>query len=371
MIDQVAAAFERQDYKTAAQLLKQLLKQSPQDPWVQLYLGRLQEVQGKLDPAEAIYRQLLRDTTNPKVAIQARQGLQHLEALKKTRRQEAIAQASANPPSTGAGLLVLEPVTGSERPQVARNLAKILSLDAYTAQLHLPSRGWRLYRTGAVGEIQVYAQELQQAGIPAFWCPLADTQKIRVFRVHYLQAIEPQLTVICQNEENQIGSLSFDWSEVSRRVRGLLPIFEDVVDLDARNKLKRKEATQDYAQVYDLHLESRNCILRICDISYQFQQGVAFDQPPDGHLNPLQMNPLQMTLRTKWNRLSRFLDQQLADVALWSDFTVFAESALEQLELVSSFESHIDLFRKEATNWDPAFQLYSSLVFLYATLKQT
>ncbi|PZV15213.1 MAG: hypothetical protein DCF22_07540 [Leptolyngbya sp.] len=40
MLDQVAAALERQDYQTAAQLLKELLKRSPQDPWVQLYVGR-------------------------------------------------------------------------------------------------------------------------------------------------------------------------------------------------------------------------------------------------------------------------------------------------------------------------------------------
>jgi predicted Zn-dependent protease len=74
MIDQVAAAFERQDYRTAAQLLQQLSQDSPQNPWVQFYLGRLDEVSGKLETAEEIYRQLLRNVSNTKIVAQARQG---------------------------------------------------------------------------------------------------------------------------------------------------------------------------------------------------------------------------------------------------------------------------------------------------------
>jgi hypothetical protein len=47
--------------------VKQLLQESPQHPWGQFYRGRLQEVGGKLEQAEQIYRQLLREVNNPKV----------------------------------------------------------------------------------------------------------------------------------------------------------------------------------------------------------------------------------------------------------------------------------------------------------------
>lgn len=97
MIESIAAAFERQDYKLAAKLLKPLWQQSPNDPIVQLYVARLQEAIGKFDPAESLYRQLLRDTTNPKIAMQARQGLERLEASAQAQRQQAIAQATIAP----------------------------------------------------------------------------------------------------------------------------------------------------------------------------------------------------------------------------------------------------------------------------------
>jgi predicted Zn-dependent protease len=38
MIEQVAIAFEHKDYQTAAKLLKPLLKESPDNPWVVFYL---------------------------------------------------------------------------------------------------------------------------------------------------------------------------------------------------------------------------------------------------------------------------------------------------------------------------------------------
>ncbi|MHC5826408.1 MAG: tetratricopeptide repeat protein, partial [Nostoc sp.] len=56
MIEQVAIAFDHKDYQTAAKLLKQLQKESPENPWVQYYLGRLDEVSEKRQEAEKIYR---------------------------------------------------------------------------------------------------------------------------------------------------------------------------------------------------------------------------------------------------------------------------------------------------------------------------
>ncbi|NJO40500.1 MAG: tetratricopeptide repeat protein [Cyanobacteria bacterium CRU_2_1] len=361
MIEQVAAAFDRKDYKTAIQLLKQLQKQSPDNPWVKFYIGRAQEVSGKLESAEAAYRKLLQETTNPKVAIQAREGLQRLENIAKERRQQAISQATADPANAGIGFLILEPVPSEARQTAAQAFARIMKLDPYTARLQLPSRGWRLYRTGAMAELQIYGQNLRSADIPVFWAALAAIQTIRVFQVHHFQSVSPQVTIICQDETNQLGSLTFDWSEVKSRVEGMLPIFEDVVDLGVFNKLKRKEQTQDYVHVLDLHLPKRNCILRVCDRTYQFHQGVIFNARQDG-----QTPPNQITTRIQWNQWLGFLHHQLPSVPIWSDFMPFAETALDHLDLIKDLEAHIDLLRKAPTNWDAAFQLYSGLVFEYA-----
>ncbi|WP_250121725.1 tetratricopeptide repeat protein [Chroococcidiopsis sp. CCMEE 29] len=364
MLEQVAAAFERQDYRTAAELLKEMLHKSPQDPWVQFYLGRLHEVSGKLEAAEDIYRQLLRSAINSKIVAQARQGLQRLEALAKLaegiateQRQQAIAQATADPSNTQMGVLVLEPVPTEIKTTAAQKFAQIMQLDPYTARLQLPSRGWRLCRTGQIGELRFLGQNLRKSGVPCFWATLAEIQRIQVFQVNYFQSAVPPATVVCQNEQGQLGSLSFNWSEVTQRVTGLLPIFEQVVDLDARGKLKRKTQTQDYAQFCDLHLPSKLCILRLHDKSYQFQHDVAISKQQS------QINS-QMTTRINWNNLTGCLDQQLTHAKSWSDFTPFAETVLEQTEMLGRLQSHIHLFRRTETNWDPAFHLYSGLVFV-------
>jgi len=356
MIKQVAAAFERKDYHTAAQLLEQLLQESPQNSWVQFYLGRLDEVSGKLEAAEEIYRQLLRSTTNAKIVSQARQGLQRVQALGQEQRRQAIAQATVAPSNTQLGVLVLEPVPGELRTLAAQKFAQIMQLDPYTARLQLPSRGWRLYRTGAIGELRFLGENLRNSRVPCFWATLAEIQKIQVFQVSYFQESASETKVVCQNEQGQIGSLTFNWSEVIQRVTGLLPIFEEVVDLDHRGKLKRKTQTQDYAQFCDLHLPGRLCILRLHDRSYQFQQGVVTAPQPSQTNN-------QTTIRINWNSLVNFLDQQLHQVAVWSDFTPFAETVLDQKELLGRIQSHIHLFRRAETSWDPAFHLYSGLAF--------
>jgi predicted Zn-dependent protease len=141
MIEQIAAAFERKDYRTATELLKQLLRESPQNPWRQFYWGRLHEVSGKLEAAATVYRQLLRGTTNAKIVTQARLGLQRLEAEEQQQRQRAIAQATADPSNAEVGVLVLEPVASDIRTVAAQKFAQIMQIDPYTARLQLPTRG--------------------------------------------------------------------------------------------------------------------------------------------------------------------------------------------------------------------------------------
>ena len=356
MLEQVAAAFKRQDYHTAAKLLRQLLQESPEDPQLQLYLGTLHEVTGKREAATSIYQQLLRSHANHKIIAQARQGLERLEILAIEQRQQAIAQATADPSDTQLGMLVLEPIASDGKTVAAQKFAQIMQLDPYTARLQLPSRGWRLYRTGAIGELRYLGQNLLDSRIPCFWTTVAAIQKIRVFQVSYFQATTPEAKVVCQNEQGQTGSLTFKWTEVAQRLVGQLPIFEQVVDFNHRGQLQRKTKTQDYAQFCDLHLSDRFCLLRLSDRSYQFQHGVAIAPPLTQTIN-------QATTRINWNSLLGLLNQQLSQTNLWQDFTPFAETVLDQTEVLSHIPAHIHLLRRTETSWDPAFHLYSGLIF--------
>ncbi len=368
MIDQVADAFERKDYKTAARLLKQLVKQEPKNPMVRLYVGRLYEATGKLESAETVYRQLLRDTTNPKVMSQARQGLGRLEKIEQQRRQQALAEATADPNSGELGVLVLEPINAELKTEAAQKFARVMQTDAYTARLQLPVRGWRLYRTGPVGELNFYVSSLRSESIPCFSATLAVIKKINVFSVHYFSedSQSSQATVVCQNAQGQLGSLTFNWSEVTQRVEGLLPLFDEVVDRGPRGQLQRKTQILDYVQVCDLHLPGRNTILRMCDRNYQFQQGMALAHNPSQGQHRQRQAPSrqQATTRNSWNNLLDLLNQKLPQIPVWSEFKTFAETAMDFREMLGHLPSHIDLFRREETFWDPAFQLYSGLTFV-------
>ena len=367
-IEQVAAAIENQDYRTAAKLLKKLQKESPQNPWVKLYIGRWYEATDKLKSAEKIYRQLLQNATHPKIIDQARKGLQRLEAIEQNRRQAAILAAKTDPRNTEAGVLILEPINPEQKQAAAQHLAKLLKTDTYSARMQLQSRGWRLYRTGEMAELQVYGQEMQNGGIPVFWVSLSDLEKIHIFRVLYFQSISPQPVVVCQNENNQLGSLTFNWSEVTQRVEGLLPLFMEAMDYDPRrrrtDRFRHKEMTQDYAQVYDLHLGVRQSILRFCDQTYDFQQGISLNPTTTSDVLKKHSDLVENTTRLKWNRLLEQFNHSLANVPLWSDFTPFAETAIDYTQLLSRLKSYVDIDRKSETPWDPAFHLYSGLVFL-------
>jgi len=351
MLDQVVAAFERQDYQTAASLLRELVQRSPNDPWVKFYMGRLQEVSGKARAAEEIYRQLLRHNTNPKLIAQARQGLQRLDELAKEQRKTAIAQATANPEQQELGFLVLEAIPQERRADLAKRFAAIIHTDAYTARGLLPSRGWRLYRTGAIGELAVLGQELCAAGIPALWQPLSRIQAIEVFQVKYVQMVQPKAAVVCQNQAGQVGLLTFDWSEVLQRVEGLLPLFSQVVDLGYRDRLEWKEHIEDYAHFCDLHLPQRRCILRLHDDRYDFQQGITAQRNHD-------------TLRQRWNELTSVLFRQTSNCPTWTDFNGFAESAADFSDAIARLPAHMHIPRGSDCYLDPTFHLYSCLTLL-------
>jgi Tetratricopeptide repeat len=375
-IHQIAAALDGQNYKQAAQLIKQLQQESPENPWVQYYIGRYYELTNNSEKAETTYKQILHKVTNPKIVSQARQGIERIETAAQNRREQAIETAKNDPSNLEPALLILEAVSPEDKPAAIQNISRILKTDTYTTRMQIQSRGWRLYKTGSIAELQIYGQELLNAGIPVFWGTLADIQKIQIFRVQHFQSLSSP-AVVCKNQVDQLGTIEFSWSEVSQRVEGLLPIFIDVMDYSPsrRNEeFRHKEITQDYAQICDLHIPSRNCILRICDQSYQFQQGVDFTKssadiaassnpknPKDRSQQSQQI--LQSTTRINWNHLLETLDQKL-DVTVLSEFTPFAETVLDYTHMLSKIESYVEVDRKSETPWDAAFQLYSGLAFL-------
>jgi hypothetical protein len=355
MLDQVVAAFERQDYQTATQLLKELLKRSPQDPWVQLYVGRLQEVSGKPKAAEGIYRQLLKSQTNSKLIAQARQGLQRLGGVsKEPPKPQAIAPINRlASPSVGAnsGFMILEAVPSETRQQLGQQFAAVMSLDVYTAKALLPSRGWKLYRVGAFTDLQEVGHTLKTAGIPIFWAATSELEAIQVFHIQHFSALSPSPTVVCQNEAGQLGSLTFSWSEVAQRVEGILPLFSQVVELGYRDRPEWKDKVEDYAHFCDLHLPTRRCILRLHDSRYHFRQGALAGFEAD-------------TIRQRWNHLLACLNQQLPQIPVWSDFTAFSETVDDFTVPLSRLKPHLSLSRSEDCYLDSAFHLYSTLAFL-------
>ncbi len=352
MLDQVAAAFERQDYQTAAQLLKELLKRSPQDPWVQLYVARLQEVSGKTKAAEGIYRQLLKSQTNSKLIAQARQGLQRLGGVRELPKEtRAIAQPPRQNVTANQGFMILEAVPAESRSDLGQRFATVMKLDLYTAKALLPSRGWKLYRVGAFAELQSVGQALKAAGIPIFWAATSEVEAIQVFHVSHFSTLVPNPTVVCKNANGQLGSLSFVWSEVTQRVEGILPIFSQVVELGYRDRPEWTDKVEDYAHFCDLHLPSRRCILRIHDSRYNFKQGALASFEAD-------------TIRQQWNHLLTCLNQQLPPVPILSDFTTFSETVGDFTVPLSRLKPQLFLSRAEDCYLDSAFHLYSTLALL-------
>ncbi|MEB3294265.1 MAG: tetratricopeptide repeat protein, partial [Synechococcales bacterium] len=355
LLEQVAQAFEQKDYRMATQLLKQLWQAHPENPWVQLYRGRLYEVAGNLETATKVYKHLLQAISIPKVVSQARQGLQRVEMLAHEQRQTAIAKATAAPNQAEPGVLVLEPIATEQRQAAAQAFGKIMEIDAYTARMQLPNRGWRIYRLGAIGELAFYGQQFQAAGIPAFWVSLEGLRNLQVFQVQYLRSPQDSppdstpvlasevpagaIVAVCQDEQGQVGEIAFQGTEVSQWLEGMLPIFERVVDtpdvLRSVTQRQRGEETQDYALMCDLHLPQRNCILRFCDRTYQFQTGMNFI--------PDQQGRDEGTLRIHWNHLIDWCKQCFSEQPHYSEFLPFAEIAIDLPHLLQQIDPHFYL----------------------------
>jgi tetratricopeptide (TPR) repeat protein len=357
MQDLVETALKQGNYQAAADFLQQWKRKNPQDPLLLLAIGQYQEAIEKWDAAERTYLRLLQKAALPKLMAQARQGIQRVQTHLVQAREAALQAARSSPDSQAPSLLCLEPVIGdTARTLAAQGLAKTLQVDPYTARLQLPSKGWRLHRVGPLGELRFLGESLNAAQTPAFWVKQTDIHQVQTFQVNYFRSVDASGTVVCKNETGQLGEITFNWSEVSQVVVGSLPLFESVLDRDPWGKLQRKEKIQDYAELIDLQFHGRNCLLRLCDRSYQFKHGnVLPDVAPRHDSGP--------ATRLQWNALLSHIRQQVSG-PIQSGFTKFGEGALEFIDLMSVFEHHIPLVRPKETPWDATFHLYSSLNFL-------
>lgn len=380
-LDPVIEAFERKDYRTATALLKPLYKTHPQDPWVQLYIARLQEVSKQPQKAEQLYRQLLKSTTNGKIISQARQGIQRIEAREREQREAAIAQASQATDSTALGCLILEPLDSTAKEKAIPAFARLMQLEPYSARLLLPSRHWRFYRTGPMALLGVYVQDLADIGVPAFCLSLTDIARYEVIPASHLditgeqlilQPIAPAKPALADPSQSISDSpppLSFPRSAVTQIIEGALPLFELVLDtglkqgrLGPQRVPMRKEVVKDYAKVLDLHLPSQGKIVRICDRNYTYPQ-----------TNSSSIEQRYATIPQRWQRqLSQWQAQfPQSQVLPWHPikaFQAFSDSALEQQEFLKQIDPHLRISgaatmtnRAEEELWDPAFHLYSCL----------
>jgi hypothetical protein len=356
ILERVAEAIDRRDYECAERLLQELKQQDPDNVWSWFYAARLQEISGDSVAAERGYREILCNVTNAKLISQARQGIERLVQIEQKQQQQARDRAMAEPDSKEPAILILKPIAPELRQSAAQKLAKIAHIDAYNARLLLPTRSMRLYRAGSMGSMRYYTDAIAAAEIPCFCLPINQINQIDVYKVRHFQSISPKMTIACQQSKDCLETLDFDWSQVSQRVEGLLPLFEQCVDRDVRGKVIRKTQVQDYARVCDLHLRSHNAIVRLCDRTYQFQEGVAFADT--------QRSAEQTTISENWNHLMNFLRDRLGNTPLWSDFNLFASMAMDFPDTLKLIEPQIDLFRREESQWDNVFQLYSGLVLL-------
>ncbi|MGD2180553.1 tetratricopeptide repeat protein [Lusitaniella coriacea] len=359
MLEKIADAIKLKDYKTAVRLLKPFLKSEPNNPWAKYYAARIYEETGKLESAQKLYRQVLPKTTSPQLIAKIRQGIARLQGIEENKRQQAISKAQTQPGGTESGVLIVEAISAELKKSAAQQFAKIMGIDPYLARLQLPSRGWRLYRTGSLGELQYYVSTLRQAEISSFCGSLVQLEDVEVFEVQYFLSVEGEAIARCQNQSGQIGTMAFNWSELTQIVRGRVPLFASVVVVDAKHQLQRKTQTQDYANICDLHLPSRNCILRLCDRNYNFKEGMVLAQNSDRLFSRQ-----QETTRRSWQNLMTFIDNKFDRLSVWSDFTPFAETAFGFGEMLDRLDPCLNLKRRDKTPWDAAFQLYSGLVLL-------
>jgi hypothetical protein len=361
MLKAISEAIKAEQFKTADQLLQSFKVDQLDNPWVEYYEARLAEARGDWAIAQNGYRQLLPLVNSPKLIAKLRQGLERLaKQQEEQRKQEHVAQKLAleKVKTTSShrelGIFILESIHPELKQTAAMNFSKIMQTDPYSARLQLPSRSWRLYRTGDLEELRFYVEKLQAVDIPSFCVPVSQLLDLTIKPVFYLSEITPNPTIVYRVNKDEDAIFSFSWSEVSQRVEGLLPIFEECVEVNARGKIERKTKIQDYARICDLHLPERRIIIRLCDRVYEFDEGISL----------ISSNvKREATSHEQWSFLMNAFKKQMLDKPSWTEFNPFAENAMDFKELLKLIDPHTYFLRREESDWDRAFHLYSSLIF--------
>jgi hypothetical protein len=379
MLEQAADALDRQDYHTAAKLIALLSAQRPEDLQVQLYAAKLQEATDRVDLALPTYRLLLQQAVNPKIVAEARKGIERIAQIDKIQTKSQakeldIALVGESTERIELGFLVLEPMSADHKQAAAKKFAAIMNIDPYSARLQLPSRGWRLYRVGQMGKLAWLRDRLLAAEIPCFCISQQDTQHAFVFQVSHLPSFYPQAEIVCTDDRSELRTFNFEWSEVTQVVTGILPIFEQVMEIDARNRTHRKPKILDYINICDLQLRDRRTIFRLCSQTYNFsehKQSIAQNRHPlkiesnnsaredlGSFLNGQKM---PTTSRDNWRNLISQISEQISEHQTQDSFTSFAETAIGFPELLQRIDPHLELLRRADSLWDRAFHLYSTL----------
>ncbi|MFK8186477.1 MAG: tetratricopeptide repeat protein [Phormidesmis sp.] len=345
---QVIAALEVSDFKQVNRLLKKWQASEPSNPLLRLYAAQLQEKTGRLEAAEKNYRALLKKMPGSKVVKQARAGIARIQARQKADKAQALNAAKQVSGGEDVALMAIaSPKTDQHKDAIA-NVSQVFNLDAYTARMKVPVQGIRLHRVGPYGELSYFAKALDKT--PTLITKVHDIKNLQTFQVSYFEALTPQPIVICKNSEGQMGTISFDWREVSGKVSGQLPIFEQVADIGNWGKTVHKEKVQDYAQVMDLHLPKRKIVLRLCDRLYQYTEGTAL------------ADTSEVNSRIKWNNLLKQISQSVKSPH-YNEFKRFGKDALEFIRILPVIEPNLDIARREPSHWDQVFHLYSSIYY--------
>ncbi|MEM9138097.1 MAG: hypothetical protein AAGB01_12235, partial [Cyanobacteria bacterium P01_F01_bin.42] len=256
-------------------------------------------------------------------------------------------------------LILIEPIASEQKQALALEFAKILETDPYTARLALPSLEFRMMRHGQARHMQTLHESLNTADIPNRHVALSSIQNVPVHDVLYIDSIGDRLIVQVRDPDQQSIPMTVAWSDVQQRVDGLLPLFEEVIARNKKGKITRKTETQDHAQICDLHLGHHQGILRFYDAGYQFNQGMPL----------VRAETPRMALETKtswaqWQGLKQILAEHLPDIPQQLKFEHFANSAVEQIEMLTGLNARIEILRRHECYWDQAFHLYSSLHYL-------
>jgi Tetratricopeptide repeat len=353
------------DLKAAATSLKQLLKDHPNRPEVQIAAASFYKATGKPEQAEAIYRDILKSSTQTSLLANARKGLKEIEDASLRQHQDGIARAIAQVGGEDMGFLAIHPIAPERKLEAAKQLAQIFRIDTYTAKVQIPSRNLKVLRIGRLGEMHFYGKKLMAAGIPALWTSLQAIASIDVHTVSYFE-VNPdtgEILAVCTDgsavKHSDLATsqkISFNWNEVSQRVHGLLPTFGEIVTVDAKHQLARKEDILDLVHICDLHLPKQDCILRFHDDLYAFDRGM---QPEVAK----SLDHIAPSVRERWSSLIDWLTKSTPQAASKDDFNAFAEMFLAYPDFLKELEPKVDLFRTKESLWDNCFQLYSGMIF--------